>query len=338
MGSELKFLLEKEIDPEILELPATKLVERFAGPVVFDLSNSSAPPLFVSVLLHGNETSGWNAVRSFLSERIKHSQRIPSLVLLVGNVHAAARAMRSLDNQVDFNRIWDKGESDEQLWAEEVFNYVKQKRPQFALDLHNFSGPNPHHSVITDGRSATLDAAIAFSPLAIFAQLPKGILTRKFSELCTSLTLELGMPEDPESEARAEHYLNSLTNGAISNNAKSKELRVLRNKIRVVVDQTNGYSTPDLEPILHPNFAQFAFETVEAGTVMARIKKPTSRLRAIASDSSDVSQEYLQHDEARGEISLRKNVIISMYTRDSLIAIQDCVCYFLEPLELHQLD
>lgn len=337
MGFELKFLLEKEIDPSILQTNADALIDRFSGPTLFDLGDSNTPPLFVSVLLHGNETSGWDAIRSYLLNRINRNQAIPSLVLLVGNVHAAARGLRSLEDQVDFNRIWDGGESEETLWANEVFNYVKRKRPRFALDLHNFSGPNPHHSVITDGRSETLNAASAFSPLAIYAHLPKGILTKKFSEICTSLTFELGMPEDPDSAVRAERFLNLVTNGTSELVDNRNELRVLRNKIRVVVDRTNGYAIPDLEPLLHPNFAQFAFEQVDAGTVMARFNDVPSRLRAFDDDSCDVSQEYLQHDPSRGEISLRKDVIISMYTRDPLIAVQDCVCYFLEPLELHQL-
>ncbi|MDP2324627.1 MAG: succinylglutamate desuccinylase/aspartoacylase family protein, partial [Gammaproteobacteria bacterium] len=60
-------------------------------------------PLFVSVLLHGNEVSGWNALRRLLASP---QPLVRSLLVFIGNVDAAAEGLRLLPGQLDFNRIW----------------------------------------------------------------------------------------------------------------------------------------------------------------------------------------------------------------------------------------
>ena len=43
----------------------------------------------------------------------------------------------------------------------------------------------------------------------------------------------------------------------------------------------------------------------------------------------DVTNEFLEYKG--DEVLLARDVIMSMYTEDPRIALQDCVCYFLEP-------
>ena len=76
-----------------------------AKPTLIHLTGKQPAPLFVSVLLHGNETTGFYAVQ----ELLKHyqSRELPrSLSLFFGNIDAARLGLRRLDGQPDFNRIW----------------------------------------------------------------------------------------------------------------------------------------------------------------------------------------------------------------------------------------
>ena len=163
--------VETALDPTILDLPATELLSVLDGPTLFDLTLPDQDPMFVSVLLHGNEVSGWDAVRSILKEQRQKGQDT-SMLLLVGNVEAASEGVRALDGQTDFNRIWEEERGKKFHWAEEVIERVSSKKPWFALDIHNNTCPNPHHAVITDMNPSTLSAARKFSKTAIFAMQP----------------------------------------------------------------------------------------------------------------------------------------------------------------------
>ena len=75
------------------------------GPTLIELAGERGPPLFVSILLHGNEDSGLGAVQRVI--RNYQDGPLPrSLMLLVGNVEAACHGLRRLDGQPDYNRIW----------------------------------------------------------------------------------------------------------------------------------------------------------------------------------------------------------------------------------------
>ena len=82
--------------------------QHLSGPTLIRLQGESKDVLFVSVLLHGNEITGWDAVRELLLE--SKERKLPrNLYLFIGNVAAAAEGLRVLDGQQDFNRIWMKG-------------------------------------------------------------------------------------------------------------------------------------------------------------------------------------------------------------------------------------
>ena len=100
--------LRHEISAEVLECSAIQLADVLNGPTLFDLSKPNKDPLFVSVLLHGNETSGWEAVRKLFSVNPELSQT-SSVLVFIGNVLAAKNKVRKLDDQPDYNRVWNGG-------------------------------------------------------------------------------------------------------------------------------------------------------------------------------------------------------------------------------------
>ena len=56
------------------------------------------------MLLHGNEDTGWGAVRQLRTK--DDGRELPrALSLFVGNVSAAKKGVRRLDGQLDYNHI-----------------------------------------------------------------------------------------------------------------------------------------------------------------------------------------------------------------------------------------
>ncbi|MGD8408455.1 MAG: peptidase M14, partial [Thiohalophilus sp.] len=82
----------------LLELPATRLHETLPGPTVIRIDGEDPRPLFISVLLHGNETTGWDAMRAILK---KYSHLPRTVYLFIGNVAAASLGQRHLSDQPD---------------------------------------------------------------------------------------------------------------------------------------------------------------------------------------------------------------------------------------------
>jgi len=80
----------------LLEVEARRVHEYLTGPTLFHLAGEREPPLFVTVLAHGNETTGWEALRALLrGHRDRPLAR--SLSLFVANVAAAREGLRFLE-------------------------------------------------------------------------------------------------------------------------------------------------------------------------------------------------------------------------------------------------
>ena len=316
----------REIPDFLPSCESTELVDSLGAPTLIDLRQCDEPPLFISSLLHGNETSSWVALRSLMAEWLRKDS-VPSCMVFIGNVFAAKHKQRCLREQPDYNRIWEGGETRECKLAEQVVNEIRKAEPWLVVDIHNNSGPNPHYSVITDTKRHTLSIASLFSRLAIYARHPKGILTRRTSEICPSITIEVGVPSNPMSAVRARQYVDRLTKLHALPDRKITDLKVYRSRARVTIDETDGNADPDLAN-LDAALDHLSFDSIPHGYQFYR-RHSADLLRAWDESGDDVSDDYFEFvDEYQ---VLKKDVVLSMYTRDPFIARQDCLCYFLEP-------
>ncbi|MCY3803843.1 MAG: succinylglutamate desuccinylase/aspartoacylase family protein [Gammaproteobacteria bacterium] len=325
----MRFDLRHELSPDVLECAAPQLANVLSGPTLFDLGKPGKDPLFVSVLLHGNETSGWEAVRKLF---LRHPELTASssVLILVGNVLSAQKGVRKLDSQPDYNRVWNGGTTPEHKLAQDVVAYVGSKRPWCAIDVHNNSGPNPHYSVITDLSPATRSLASSFSSLAILAKQPPGTLTQAFSGFCTSIAIEAGIPTDPDSSERASELIRQLLSEGKLVEKSSESLEIFDNFIRVTVEP--GATSEDRTfPKLNPELDTFNFKCLPAGSLVCSLNDHSLGIRANNVELQDVTDHYFVIENS--EVRLRRDVIMSMYTRDPLIAIQDCICYFLKSIK-----
>src|SRR5690625_7341563 len=64
----MESFISEHLPDGLLALPAERLHEKLDGPKLFHLPGRVKQPLVVSVLQHGNEISGWDAVRHLLGK------------------------------------------------------------------------------------------------------------------------------------------------------------------------------------------------------------------------------------------------------------------------------
>ena len=295
----------------IAQLPAPALAEALGGPTLFDLRKPDVPPLFVSVLLHGNETSGWDAVRRLVDEISS-----ASLLLFVGNVEAARRDVRSMPDGPDFNRVWGGGDTQEAAIADEVTAFVAAARPYLAVDVHNNTGDNPPYAVVTDTCPRTLSVARAFARRALLTAQPDGFLSRRFADFCTAVTVEVGMPRDAESTERATSFLARLLASATAPDDDPADLALFETTARVLL--ADG-------AVIDPTAQRFNFRSAPAGTALTR----SGPLVAEDASGADVTRAYLAHEN--GAMVLKHDTHLAMYTGSEESARLDCLCYLLQP-------
>ena len=309
----MKLHVRRALAP-VVGLPADALADTLGGPTLFDLRKAGQPPLFVSVLAHGNEVSGWDAVR-----HLHRELAAASTLVFVGNVAAARASVRVLPGRVDFNRVWEGGNSAEAAVAAEVTAIVAAAKPRLAIDIHNNTGHNPPYAVVTRTDHATLTLARTFSNLALSATQPSGFQTRRFAAFCSAATIEVGTSDDPASTDHAIAFLTRL----LAEHQPKADLQTL------TLFETTARVTVSEDAVLVADTQRFNFRTAPAGSLLAR----AGTLSAWGADGREIGDDCLLR--SAGETMLVRDTAIAMYTPDLAAARLDCLCYLLEPLPVH---
>jgi predicted deacylase len=173
---------------------AADLVEILPEPTLLHLPGRRREPLFVSILLHGNEDVGLVAVQKLLTAA--GGQTLPrSLSIFVGNVDAAHLGVRRLERHPDYNRVWpgadDDGTPEHALMAQ-VMAEMRSRRVFASIDLHNNTGTNPYYACINCLDFPFLHLAAMFSRSVVYFRRPRGVQSMAFAELCPAVTCECG--------------------------------------------------------------------------------------------------------------------------------------------------
>ena len=326
--------------PELFNTPAHKLLALLGKPTLLHLPGELEPPLFISTLLHGNEISGWEAACEVFGEALRDGQRLRrSVILLIGNVEAAAQGVRCLADQSDFNRIW-KGENEYSDLVREVLGYLSQQHLFAALDIHNNTGRNPHYSVLTEITPQNIGLAYLFSDKAVLVEEPDSVLTRALQPMCPSTTVEVGPVNDQQSTLRTVDLLRRYLelDEVPTNDAEDLVMHRALARVHVVDGVGFGFADDaDTERLRQDDLVLTAgmeavnFHAVAAGTEFGFTRKPLHlSLQVLDPAHQDVTAQYLE--EIHGDISLRRPIIPAMYTTDHDVIRQDCLCYFMEEI------
>jgi succinylglutamate desuccinylase len=325
-----------ELPEGLLDTPAERLADILPGPALIHLPGRHERPLFVSVLLHGNETTGLHAVQALLR---KHAGRtLPrALSLFIGNVSAAAHGLRRLDGQPDYNRVWPGTEHPpcpESALLAEVTEAMARREVFASVDVHNNTGLNPHYGCVTQLDHRHFWLASMFSRLVIYFTQPKGTQAAAFGALCPAVTLECGKPGHAHGAEHAFEYLDACLHlSEIPRHPVApQDLDLYREVAQVMVreDLSFGFGREGLDLRLNEDIDHLNFTSLAAGTVLGEVS-PAVRglpLRVIADDGRDAVADYFAVED--GQLLLRKAVMPSMLTLDERVIGQDCLCYLME--------
>jgi len=330
--------IHAQLPAGLLDCDAASLQEHLGGPSLINLPGAASPAVFVSVLLHGNETSGWDGLRRYLKSR---SGLERGLTIFIGNTEAAAKGLRVLPGQPDFNRIWRNADGRGGAVAAAVQGAIAD-RPFFAsVDLHNNTGHNPYYSVVTDLDPHTLGLAYLFSEKAVFVEEPDTVLTRIFAGRCPAVALEVGPVGDPRCVDRVSDYLDRLMALPAVPEAEPDVFSLFRTRVRVHVRDgvPFGFEGDDRPPfeaaplVLTGGIEAVNFHELRRGSVFGSSELDFERvLQVLDVSHRDVTTAYFE--QSGRDILIREDVVPAMYTTDPFVVRQDCLCYFMERMAL----
>ena len=322
----------EDLPPGLLDLEAPQLHRVLPGPSLIHLRGRRPEPLFVSLLLHGNETTGWLAVRELL--RKYRERELPrSLSLLVGNVAAAREGVRRLEGQPDYNRIWKGGERPEERMAEAVLAELRRRGPFAAVDVHNNTGYNPHYGCVNVLDHRYLHLATLFSPTVVYFIKPDTVASMALAGLSPAVTVECGQPGQERGTEHVLEYLDGCLHLAElpTHPVAAGDLRLYHTMAVVRVPEEVSFTFA--EDGDHIRFARdldrMNFRELPAGTVLGWVREGEPLpLEAVDEAGHQVASRYFEVEG--GELRTRVAFMPSMFTLDERAIRQDCLGYVME--------
>lgn len=336
----MKLNILNEFPEELLYTDIKNIHDVLGGPTLFHLKGKDDNALFLSTLLHANETSSFYVLQKLI--RKYQNQQLPrDLIIFIGNTYAALEGMRHLPGQADYNRIWEKGESAENALALDVTDYARSQKIFASIDIHNNTGRNPHYSCINVLKKNFLDLASHFGEHIVFFIEPNNVQSMAFSQFCTSVTIETGVPGDQEGIAAALTFVDKVFNmDKEISRSQEKDIEVFHTigrikipqKVRVDFDDELA-SESDLSLVSNIDSRNFQF--IPKGTHLGFIKN-LSLIQVIGNDASDITSDFLEVFE--GELRTKRLFVPSMFTKDTYVMKEDCLGYIMELITLNNSD
>jgi hypothetical protein len=328
----------------LLELPASELHQRIGDHTLIHLDGKIKRPVFVSILQHGDEHTGWDALRDYLRNHLQHGLT-RSLIILFGNIQAAAINRRKLPGQPDFNRRWPGHRIPDDAIArrlQEITECMRQAGLFASVDIHNNSGRNPHYSGINRLDRAFVNLASLFSSRMIHFTSPDGIQSSAFSRFCPAITVESGQSGTADGREQTHTFLELLmtqTNldhvpGILEHPQVYRvfgTVKVRPERPFVIGEQPS----PDSALFVIKKDLDFLnFHQVEAGTVFGWAKNDLP-LQVLDQDDKDITDQWftLENDSVR----LKHSAVPAMITQKPQAIIDDSLCYLMQPVAREEL-
>ncbi|MEZ5454254.1 MAG: M14 family metallopeptidase [Thiothrix sp.] len=308
------------------------------NPTLLHLQGKRAPPLFVSILLHGNEDTGFFAIQQLL--RKYQDQPLPrSLSVFFGNIEAATFGMRRLEGQPDYNRVWPGGDLDDCEEAElmrQVTDSMADKGLFASIDVHNNTGKNPHYGCINVLDNRSLQLARLFSNIVVFFETPRGVQSMAMAQYCPSVTVECGKPGVAQGVEHVLEFLDAALHlqELPDHPLPPQDVNIYQTVARVTLPEEHSFSFSNPEADIHllPALDRYNFSELSAGTAFASTCHPDASLQAWDDEDVDVSEHFFIR--TNDSIELKQALMPAMLTLDETIIRQDCLCYLMKRLPL----
>ncbi len=324
------------LPPGLLDCSAKNLHQFIPGPSLIHLPGKKEQALFISILQHGNETVGLDAVQLLLKSYA--NEGLPrSVSLFIGNVAAARQGLRRLNHQPDYNRMWPSKNPQPALpeakLMQQVCDIMRDKTTFASIDLHNNTGLNPHYGCINRLDNQFYQLASLFSPTVVYFIRPEGVQSMAFAELCPAVTLECGQVNDQSGVERAFKFLDAcmqlaeIPKTALARSAMDLYHTVATVKVPKELSFSFSDSTQDI--YFNPELEIYNFREIDRDVRFA-LTHPDKKvsLQVIDETGASVADKYF--DFSNNEIKTRMSFMPSMITSNERVIRQDCLCYLME--------
>ncbi|QJB70302.1 M14 family metallopeptidase [Parasphingorhabdus halotolerans] len=325
-----------EIPDALYTCAPTELESVLGGPSLFFVEGRQSSPLFVTVLQHGNEPTGFEAVQAILNKY--RCQLLPrSMWLFIANVAAAKKRQRVLNGQTDYNRAWPGTlvpDSCEAKLMQQVVETVTAK-PLFAsIDLHNNTGTNPHYACLNELDPPFLHLAASFARTTVYYRQPVGTQSLAMAKYCPAVTLECGKAgEDAALDHAAEYLEACLHMQNLPDHALAKGGIILL-KTQAIVKMKPGIDfgfDGTSEVRFRDDLDHFNFGVLNAGQWLADMTDCDQLpITATTDNGEDIAYDLFEIQNNR--LITRNDIIPSMATLDVDIIKQDCLFYVMQEI------
>jgi len=327
-----------KLSDRTLELPAHRLYEELPGPTLVHLKGKKEPALFVSVLLHGNENSGWEVVKNILT-RYKGQTLPRSLSLFIGNIKAARYKKRKLDTQSDFNRVWRDGNKPENLMMQSILEIMKERGIFASIDIHNNNGLNPHYACINKLDKTFLKLAREFSRMVIYFIRPTGVQSLAFAKMCPAVTLECGQPGDEYGIQITTTFVDKILQlDSIEPEENIEETTDLYHTVGIIkipAEYNFSFNGEKTDIAFINGIEKLNFIEINSDALLGEIKKNILKpLIVLDEEGQDIFDKYFYIEN--NKIYTKTTLVPAMLTTDIDIIKQDCLCYLMERYDLNQ--
>ena len=323
---------------ELLHVPAWQLWEHIEGPSLFRIAGRRREPLFVSVLLHGNEHTGWQAVQSVLG-RHSGTQLPRSLLLFVGNIAAAKVNARTLPTQRDYNRTWPGTThltAPETALMKEVFEIASKHSPYASIDIHNNTGNNPHYACVTSLDDRYLYLARLFSRTVVYFEKPVGVQSAALAAICPAVTIECGRTDVAAGVDHAAKFVASAL--AISHlpdhPLPASDIDLLRTFaiIKVPSEATMSFDGSNADFRFRGDLDRLNFSEIGVGTSFGALGgNRRHRLLVLPGDDLAAGEPYF--DYSGGRIRATRRTVPAMLTVDPTAVRLDSLGYLMQRID-----
>ncbi len=328
----MKLNICEEFPAELLEINVKEVHDILGGPTLFHLKGRRKDPLFLSTLLHANETTSFLMLQKLIKKY--EGKELPrDLIIFIGNTYAAAEGMRHLPGQADYNRIWEDGERAENKLALDVIDYAKSANLFASIDVHNNTGKNPHYGCVNSTKEEFLALASHFGDHTVYFTEPHNVQSMAFSKFCTSVTIEAGLPGKPEGTKKSLEFVDKIFNlDQLEKNPEREVNEVYHTLARMKVsDKARIDFEDDLESEADISFVSNLdsrnFEIIKKGSHIG-FTKDISLLWVEDNHGNDITDHFFEVVD--GDIRNKRVFIPSMFTKDVYVMKEDCLGYVME--------
>lgn len=322
------------LPPGFLEVEAREIQRVFPRPTLISLPGEKQAPLFVSILLHGNEDAGLLAFQNFM--RRFDGRILPrNIQLFVGNVAACEAGVRFKKDQVDFNRSWpgtDLPPSPTGQMLQRIQEKVCQEKLFASIDIHNNTGRNPLYACVCSLAPHHLELASLFSSKIIYFLRPRGVQTQAFLSHCPATTLECGKIGDLAGAHAAADFLQKCCELDELPKQQVSQSQIFHTVARIKVREgcTIGFEGQN-DVVLREDLDLLNFVELQPGEQLAKLNNRLEDCFLVNDQhGDDVTHEYLGAE--RDNVILQRPVTPSMLTQNLDVMRQDCVGYLMEEL------